>query len=93
MMRDHALKFPWRQRFRVHLVVRALVGVVLILGIGWGLSVIPFGLISARNHYRRGYAWSEKQDYDKAIAEYTEAIRLDRKSIAARCSRAATPGS
>ena len=29
-------------------------------------------------HYNRGAAWSDKGDLDRAIADYTEAIRLDR---------------
>ena len=31
----------------------------------------------------RGLAWNEKTEYDKALADYTEAIRLDPKSAAA----------
>ena len=30
-------------------------------------------------YMNRGLAWSNKQEYDKAIADYTEAIRLDPK--------------
>ena len=30
----------------------------------------------------RGYAWSLKKEYDKAIADYNEAIRLDPKNVA-----------
>ena len=51
--------------------------VVLTLGIGLGWFVGRFGPQSAYAHYRQGVVWSEKLDYDKAIAEYSEAARLD----------------
>ena len=35
----------------------------------------------------RGYAWSNKKDYDKAIADYDEAIRLDPDDATAYCDR------
>jgi len=38
--------------------------------------------------FDRGYAAMERKDYDKAIAEYTEAIRLDPQSDAAYHNRA-----
>jgi len=31
--------------------------------------------------------WSDKKDYDKAIADYTEAIRIDSKYLNAICNR------
>ena len=33
----------------------------------------------AAGYNRRGIAWSEKRDYDRAIADYTEALRLNPK--------------
>ena len=38
--------------------------------------------------YNRGYAWTVKKDYDKAITDYNEAIRLDPNL----CSRLRQPG-
>ena len=35
----------------------------------------------------RGIAYENKGEYDKAIADYTEAIRLDPKDAKAYCSR------
>jgi tetratricopeptide (TPR) repeat protein len=32
-------------------------------------------------YYIRGKAWSEKQEYDKAVADYSEAITMDPKQI------------
>ena len=40
----------------------------------------------------RGYAWIEKEEYDKAIADFNEAIRLDPKNAHAILPAAATPG-
>jgi tetratricopeptide (TPR) repeat protein len=34
-----------------------------------------------RLYNKRGTAWSEKQDYDKAIADFSEAIRVDPKQV------------
>ena len=34
---------------------------------------------SALAYNNRGVAWSVKKDYDRAIADFTEAIRLDPK--------------
>ena len=79
MMQDQPLKGPRQQRFRVRLTVRGAIAVVLTLGIGWWLIVIAFGFKSAFDHYNRGCAWHEKKEYDKAIADYNEAIRLDPK--------------
>ena len=32
---------------------------------------------TALGYFKRGYAYGEKGGYDKAIADYTDAIRLD----------------
>jgi tetratricopeptide (TPR) repeat protein len=38
-------------------------------------------------HYNRGFAWQAKGDYDRAIADYDQAIRLDPKHTAAYINR------
>ena len=40
---------------------------------------IPFLLnaLDAKDYVNRGNAWQEKGDYDKAIADYNQAIRLE----------------
>ena len=37
--------------------------------------------------FKRGISYAKKGDYDKAIADYTEAIRLDPKDAAAYYNR------
>jgi tetratricopeptide (TPR) repeat protein len=37
--------------------------------------------VNWRLYNKRGTAWSEKQDYDKAIADFSEAIRVDPKQV------------
>src|SRR5580704_10109714 len=37
--------------------------------------------------YDRGYVWQAKGEYDKAIADYNEAIRLDPKLVRAFVNR------
>ena len=34
---------------------------------------------NANAYYNRGLAWKSKKEYDKALADYAEAIRLDPK--------------
>ena len=47
---------------------------------------------AARNGYvNRGEAWQHKKEYDKAIADYTEAIRLN-PTMHPSTSSGATPG-
>jgi tetratricopeptide (TPR) repeat protein len=43
----------------------------------------------AIEHYNRGIAWGAKGDYDRAIADYDQAIRLDPKHTAAYVNRGA----
>jgi tetratricopeptide (TPR) repeat protein len=38
-------------------------------------------------YFGRGVAWGGKSDYDRAIADYTEAIRLDPKNANAYNNR------
>ncbi|HEX2726211.1 MAG TPA: tetratricopeptide repeat protein, partial [Beijerinckiaceae bacterium] len=45
---------------------------------------------SASIYFDRGYAHSLKDDFDRAIADFTEAIRLDPKYISALFSRGVT---
>ena len=46
----------------------------------------------ASAYNNRGNAWYAKKEYDKAIADYNEAIRLDPKIRRRRTTTAATPG-
>jgi tetratricopeptide (TPR) repeat protein len=46
------------------------------------------GDVSSDSYLRRGDAWSDKGDYDRAIADYNEAIRRDSKNVIAYFSRA-----
>jgi tetratricopeptide (TPR) repeat protein len=39
-------------------------------------------------YYNRGYEYDEKEDYDRAIADYDEAIKIDRKFFKAYFNRA-----
>ena len=39
-------------------------------------------------YFNRGWAYGRKRDYDKAIADYGEVIRLNPKNVKARCDRA-----
>ena len=32
-------------------------------------------------YFNRGFAWSKKQDFAKAVSDYNEALRLDQKGI------------
>jgi tetratricopeptide (TPR) repeat protein len=41
----------------------------------------------ARDCYARGYAWTQKKEYDKAIADITEVIQLDPKNADAFLAR------
>ena len=49
------------------------------------ITTRPSGSIrqNANTHTSRGHAWSRKHEYDKAIADFTEAIRLEPGSPAA----------
>ena len=47
----------------------------------------------AKAYGRRGYAYQAKGNRDKAIADYTEAIRLDPKDSVAHCDRGRAYGS
>jgi tetratricopeptide (TPR) repeat protein len=80
-MSDQASDDPWRQRLPGRLSLRAQLALVLlvILSAGFGWFVLKYGPHSAYSHYRRAVGWSEKQEYDKAIADYSEAVRLDPK--------------
>lgn len=52
------------------------------------VAVAPAGDSKDPAEYiRRGIAWSEKRDYDRAIADYNEALRLDPQSAAAYSKR------
>jgi Tfp pilus assembly protein PilF len=78
-MREQPEKCPWRNGPRVRLSGQALMALLLVLipSAGFGRHGIWFDPEDARSYYNRGLAWCEKKDYDKAISEFTEAIRLD----------------
>jgi len=46
-------------------------------------------LNTASDYFSRGYAWHQKQDYDRAISDYTEAIKLAPKYARAFINRGA----
>jgi tetratricopeptide (TPR) repeat protein len=56
---------------------------VLIPSAGFGKHGIWLDPEDARSSHNRSLAWCEKKDYDKAISEFAEAIRLDPNSPAA----------
>jgi tetratricopeptide (TPR) repeat protein len=69
---------------------RWLIGSVCFLG--WATVVVPdetsgVGTLESV-HYNRGIDWYAKNELDKAISEFNEAIRLDPASASAYCSRA-----
>lgn len=71
------------------LLERTLVGHLTLFSI-WGLpivGVIVFWNREAILNWLRGLAFFDKRDYDKAIAHYTEAIRLDPKNAETYCDR------
>ncbi len=69
--------------------VRALLALflLLILSVGGALLVLRLDSQSASFYISRGQARSDKTDYDKAIADFAEAIRLDPKCVYALNSR------
>jgi tetratricopeptide (TPR) repeat protein len=77
-MLDQPNPYPWRQRLPRRLSVRARLALVLlpVLSAGFGWFVLKYGPHSAYSHYRRANAWFEKQEYENAIADYNEAVRL-----------------
>ena len=70
-MQDQTIEFSWWQRFRVPVILGGLITLIVILGVGIGLKTMV-----AFYHYGRGYDWNQRQEYDKAIVEFTEAIRF-----------------
>ena len=65
---------------------RLFLGLVVVL---LGCRSIPAILNgeSAKDYINRGNAWRDQGEHDKAIAAYTEAIRIDPKDAAAYFSR------
>jgi tetratricopeptide (TPR) repeat protein len=55
-------------------------GDVAIAGCTAVINDAPESAIRARAYFNRGNAWMPKGDNDRAIADYTEAIRLDPKN-------------
>ncbi len=62
----------------------------IVLVCGGGVAVWNMGGDSAVAHYNRGNAYADKKEYDKAIEDYSEAIRLDPKYAAAYTNRGTT---
>jgi tetratricopeptide (TPR) repeat protein len=65
--------------------------VVLWLGVAC-LGLLPMALSCSRQntentYYNRGISYAEKGEHDQAIADYTEAIRLDPKGATAYNNR------
>ncbi len=78
-MREQPSKCPRRLRPRFRQSAGALIALVLVVITSTGFCKNGTGLDpkDAREHNDSGTAWSEKKEYDKAIADYAEAIRLD----------------
>jgi tetratricopeptide (TPR) repeat protein len=53
-----------------------VVALFLTMGVQTGRGQL-FGPRTAADYYKRGTQWRDKQEHDKAITDYTEAIRLD----------------
>ncbi len=88
-MQDQLGDTTWRPwiRFSV-LALVALVLIFMAVGIVWFVGrFVP--KVFAYQYNVRAYDWSTKKEYDKAIADYTAAIRLDPKSANAFVARAA----
>jgi tetratricopeptide (TPR) repeat protein len=54
---------------------------------GFFRRLFSSGSGGARHHYESGLAWQQNGDHDQAIAEFTEAIRLDPQAVNAYYSR------
>ena len=95
---------PGFQIFKVEQVKGEWVWVVSDAAKGWmkGEEVVPYDealqfydeeISEGRNvqaHFRRGIVWENKGELDRAIADYSEAIRLDEKDIPSLTGRART---
>jgi tetratricopeptide (TPR) repeat protein len=98
-MQDQPIHHIRRRSFRGRLSAWALAGVGLVLFIGFGGTVKRRAIQSARaytqnrradSYTNRGNAGSAKTEYDKAIADFSEAIRLNPRNAYAYYTAAAS---
>ena len=71
-----------------------MIGIVVaavVVTLSLGLVAVAYRPLLAQYHYSIGYTCIQRKDYDKAIAEYNNAIRLDPKLLTPT-SLADTPG-
>ena len=68
-----------RRRFRLALVAVVILAIALMVAIVYGSIRRALGPVLARYYYSRGYALAMKRNYDRALADFSEAIRLDPK--------------
>ncbi len=68
-----------RKRFRLLMIAVLVLAIALIAAIIFGSIRLAFAPVLARYYYSRGYSLTMKGDQDRAIAEFSKAIRLDPK--------------
>ena len=90
-MQDQTIEYSSWQRFRVPLILGGLITLIVVLSLGIGMKAGLVDRVVAFYHYGHGHAWNAKKEFDKAIAEFTEAIRLDPKYVYAYHGRT-SPG-
>ena len=66
-----------QQGIRPRPAVFVIVAAVVVFALGLGVVGVLYRPLLARYHYSRGYTWNQQREFDKAIAEYSTAIRLD----------------
>ena len=66
-----------RTWFRLALVAAVILGIAVMVAIVYGAIRLALGPVLARYYYSRGYSLAMKRNYDRAIADFSEAIRLD----------------
>jgi tetratricopeptide (TPR) repeat protein len=77
-MQDQPLIEKAPRRFRVPPVVVAIIAYLVLITVLLGLvGSIVYRPLLARYHYSRGYSSSQRKQFDNALADFTEAVRLD----------------
>jgi tetratricopeptide (TPR) repeat protein len=76
-MQDQPLNQSKSRRFRLRPIPVLITGLVLLFALVCASIAIAYRPIMARFHYSSGYTLDQSKDFDNAIAEYNEAIRLD----------------
>jgi len=79
-MQDLPLDRSQPQGFRFSPIAVAITGLVLIFALVIASVAIAYRPLMARYRYSLGYTWNQRNEFDKAIAEYSEAIRLNPNS-------------